>query len=56
MDSLDAAVRSALPEVADVYLDVTSHRLETLIAVGSAAHNSGTPSREQHQASHSAAM
>jgi divalent metal cation (Fe/Co/Zn/Cd) transporter len=29
MDSLDTAVRSALPEVADVYLDVTSDRLDT---------------------------
>ena len=30
MDGLDGALRSALPEVADVYLDVTSYRLATL--------------------------
>jgi cation diffusion facilitator family transporter len=30
MDGLDVAVRSALPEVADVFLDVTSYRLDTL--------------------------
>jgi divalent metal cation (Fe/Co/Zn/Cd) transporter len=30
MDDLDSAVRSALPEVADVYIDVTTHRLDTL--------------------------
>jgi cation diffusion facilitator family transporter len=30
MDALDLALRSTLPEVADVFLDVTSYRLETL--------------------------
>ena len=30
MDDLDQAIRSALPEVADVFLDVTTYRLETL--------------------------
>src|SRR5439155_16407939 len=30
MDELDLALRAALPEVADVYIDVTSYRLETL--------------------------
>jgi cation diffusion facilitator family transporter len=29
MDGLDLAIRSALPEVADVYLDVTTYRLDT---------------------------
>jgi hypothetical protein len=29
MDSLDRAVRAALPEVAEVYIDVTAHRFET---------------------------
>jgi cation diffusion facilitator family transporter len=30
MDALDLAIRSTFPEVADVYLDVTTYRLETL--------------------------
>jgi cation diffusion facilitator family transporter len=30
MDGLDSVVRSALPEVADVYVDVTTYRLSTL--------------------------
>ena len=30
MDGLDREIRSELPEVADVYLDVTTYRLETL--------------------------
>jgi cation diffusion facilitator family transporter len=30
MDSLDQALRTALPEVADVFIDVTSYRLDTL--------------------------
>ena len=29
MDELDAALRAAVPEVADVYIDVTAHRSET---------------------------
>ncbi len=36
MDQLDGAVRSAVPEVADVYLDVTNYRLETLRAAQAA--------------------
>jgi cation diffusion facilitator family transporter len=30
MDGLDRTLRTALPEIADVYLDVTSYRLDTL--------------------------
>jgi divalent metal cation (Fe/Co/Zn/Cd) transporter len=30
MDGLDLAIRSALPEVADVFLNVTTYRLDTL--------------------------
>jgi len=34
MDELDLAMRSALPEVADVYLDVTNYRSDTLPTPG----------------------
>ncbi len=32
MDGLDATIRLALPEVADVFIDVTDYRLQTLPA------------------------
>lgn len=32
MDDLDGTIRSALPEVADVFIDVTDYRLRTLPA------------------------
>jgi cation diffusion facilitator family transporter len=42
MDELDSALRSAVPEVADVYLDVTSYRLDSLpLASARAGHESG---------------
>jgi hypothetical protein len=30
MDKIDAAMRAAIPEVADVYLDISDYSLETL--------------------------
>jgi divalent metal cation (Fe/Co/Zn/Cd) transporter len=48
MDELDHALRDAVPEVADVYIDVTAYRADTAATDGSTGGNTRVPPGALH--------